>query len=129
MKCPKCNTSTESLYIDIAADRERPAICKSCGAKFYIRRFLSGIITYGVVGSGLIFIILFLSFGKWGWMGVASTILITSILWAGLAKIEGEVLPVAELTQEMAVSGNRYLFATRLVVLGFIVLAIYALFF
>ena len=121
--------STESLYIDITTDRAKPAICKSCGAKFYVRRFLSGIIAHGIVGSGLIFIILFLSFGKWGWMGIASTILISSLLWAGLAKLEGEIIPVNELTQELEVSGNRYLVATRLVVLGLIALVIYVLFF
>ena len=129
MKCPKCSTSTDSLYTDITADRARPAICKSCGANFYVRRFLSAIITHGVVGSGLIFIALFFSFGKWGWLGIVSTILISSLLWVVLAKMEGEILPVNELTQEMVVSGNKYLFATRLVVIGFIALVVYVLFF
>lgn len=109
-------------------DRANPNICNFCDSKYYVKRYLSGFFENLVLGTGLILIVMFISFGNFGWIGVASVILITTLIWCIIAFIEGQYSQTIRLTEEMEKSGKKYILAIRLII-GVALLIVISVFF
>ncbi|WP_223787908.1 hypothetical protein [Marinicella meishanensis] len=108
MKCPQCEHPVTRFKTLLGATKDYPAICHQCRTEFYVRRHLSGVLTHGLLGSGLIILLMFLAFGVAEWLGVLLVVVLTGLLWMALAYIESQSFQIHTVTRSNPESNPSY---------------------
>lgn len=104
MKCPQCELPVSSLKTRLSANKDYPAICHQCRSEFYVHRYLSGMVLHGFIGTGMVFLALFLAFESAEWLGVLLLVLLTGLFWMALAFIESQHFQVHQVTRSSSES-------------------------